>query len=157
MQTGPQSTRTSGRSSRGGEVPQDLGGGAVHYDQSWMGSGIVGGLEAGAISMLVALLLFLLLHRGVRRLGWSCAQKIGWSFLLACLLTVSGDLWDMLYLNYSNLQSPALLTAVLAEIHDPEHLGMRVLCELLGVSLGVYLGWVLSGGYHVGREAHRHS
>ena len=119
----------------------------MHYDQSWMGSGIIGGLEAGAISVVVALLIFLLLHGLGRRHGWCYAREIGWAFLLASVLTVSGDLWDMIYLNYSNLQSTALLSAVLAEMHDPEHLGMRVLCELLGVSLGVYLGWILSGGY----------
>src|SRR6185437_11140829 len=72
------------------------------------------------------------------------------------ILTVSGDLWDLFYLNYSNLQSRPLLTAVLAGMHDPEHLGMRVLCELLGVSLGVYLGWVLSGGYRARDVPARH-
>lgn len=128
----------------------------MHYDQSWMGSGIIGALEAGVIAAVAALLIFLLLHRLGRRQGWCHAHKIGWTFLLASVLTVSGDLWDMVYLNYSNLQSPALLTAVLADMHDPEHLGMRVLCELLGVSLGVYLGWVLSGGYrtHDTHDAH---
>ena len=128
----------------------------MHYDQSWMGSGIIGALETGAISAVVALLIFLLLHRLGRRHGWYHAHKIGWTFLLASVLTVSGDLWDMIYLNYSNLQSPALLTAVLAEMHDPEHLGMRVLCELLGVSLGIYLGWVLSGGYRAQNAHDRH-
>ncbi|MEO8778428.1 MAG: hypothetical protein ABI389_07120 [Rhodanobacter sp.] len=123
----------------------------MHYDQSWMGSGIVGGLEAGIISLAAALGLFLLLHWLGRRHGWCHARKIGWAFLLASVLTVSGDLWDMFYLNYSNLQSPALLTAVLADVHDPEHLGMRVLCELLGVSLGIYLGWVLTCGHRSNR------
>lgn len=129
----------------------------MHYDQSWMGSGIIGALEAGLISAVVALLIFLLLHRLGRRHGWCHAHNMGWTFLLASVLTVSGDLWDMIYLNYSNLQSPALLTAVLAEMHDPEHLGMRVLCELLGVSLGVYFGWVLSGGYRAndGHDQHQ--
>ena len=125
----------------------------MHYDQTWMDSGIVGGIEAGVISLMVALALFLLLHWLGRRHGWCHARKIGWAFLLASILTVSGDLWDLFYLNYSNLQSRPLLTAVLAGMHDPEHLGMRVLCELLGVSLGVYLGWVLSGGYRV-RDVH---
>lgn len=129
----------------------------MYYDQTWMGSGIVGGIEAGAISLLTALLLFLLLHWLGRRHGWCHARMIGWTFLLASILTVSGDLWDLFYLNYSNLQSPALLTAVLAEVHDPEHLGMRVLCELLGVSLGAWLGWALSGGYraHEVHDPHR--
>ena len=118
----------------------------MHYDQSWMGSGIVGGLQAGAISAAAGRLLFLALHWLGRRRGWSAARKIGWAFLLACVLTVSGDLWDMFYLNYANLQSLALLQAVLAGMHDPEHLGLRVLCELLGVSLGIGVGYASCGG-----------
>ena len=118
----------------------------MHYDHTWMGSGIVGGLQAGAISAAAGLLLFLALHWLGRRRGWSAARKIGWAFLLACVLTVSGDLWDMFYLNYANLQSIALLQAVLAGMHDPEHLGLRVLCELLGVSLGIGVGYASCGG-----------
>lgn len=129
----------------------------MHYDQSWMGSGIVGGVEAGLISAVAGLLLFLLFHWFGRRRCWSDAQTIGWSFLLASVLTVSGDLWDMFYFNYANLQSPALLKAELALVHDPQHLGMRVLCELLGVSLGIYLGWVLGGGYRLNQGTDRHT
>ncbi len=119
----------------------------MHYDQSWMGNGIVGAIQAGLISAAAGLLLFLLLHWLGRRHRWSAARKIGWSFLLASILTVSGDMWDMFYFNYANLQSLALLRAELARIHDPQSLGLRVLCELLGVSLGVFLGWVMTGGY----------
>ena len=117
----------------------------VHYGQSWMGSGIVGGLEAGAISAMAGLLLFLLLHWLSRGRGWSAARKMGWAFLAACVFTVSGDLWDLFYLNYANLQSVALLRIKLAGMHDPEHLGLRVLCELFGVLLGIVLGWLASG------------
>ena len=98
-----------------------------------MGNGIIGGLEAGAISAAAGLLLFLALHRLGRGQGWSAARTAGWAFLAAGVLTVSGDLWDMFYLNYANLQSVALLRIKLAGMHDPEHLGLRVLCELLGV------------------------
>ena len=129
----------------------------MQYNQSWMGSGIVGGLEAGAISLGAALALFLLLHWLGQRQDWCAASKIGWSFLLASVLTVSGDLWSLIYLNYANLQSPSLLKAVLAEIHDPGHVGVRLLCELLGVSLGIYLGWVLTGGHRVARREFRGS
>ena len=117
----------------------------MHYDRSWMGSGIIGGLEAGAISAAAGLLLFLALHWLSRGHGWSAARKAGWAFLAASVLTVSGDLWDMFYLNYANLQSVALLRIKLAGMHDPEHLGLRVLCELLGVPLGIGLGWLVGG------------
>ncbi len=132
-------------------------GGNMHYDQSWMGSGIVGGIEAGLISAAAGLLLFLLFHWRARRHRWSDARKIGWSFLLASVLTVSGDLWDMFYFNFANLQSPILLRAKLAEVHDPQGLGLRVLCELLGVSLGIFLGWVMTGGYRPHQDGDRPS
>jgi hypothetical protein len=115
----------------------------MHYDQSWMGYGIVGGLEAGAISALAGLLLFGLFHWVGRRSGWSDGPQIGWSFLLATLLTVSGDLWDLFYFNYARLQSLQLLKAKLAQVHDPDGIGTRVLCELLGAALGIYVGWVV--------------
>ena len=129
----------------------------MHYDQAWMGSGILGAVEAGVISAVVALLLFLLLHWLGRRNRWCDARTIGWSFLVASVLTVSGDLWDMFYFNYTNLQSTALLKAELADVHDPQNLGLRVLCELLGVSLGIYLGWVMTGGHRSNRGGNRHA
>ncbi|MDE1893331.1 MAG: hypothetical protein KGM46_02705 [Pseudomonadota bacterium] len=113
----------------------------MQYDQSWMGNGIIGGLQAGLVSLLAALLLFLYFHWLGRRHRWSYGRQIGWTFLLACVLTVSGDLWNLFYFNYAQLQSLELLKAKLALVHDPEHLGLRVLCELLGVALGIYLGW----------------
>lgn len=126
----------------------------MHYDQSWMADGWTGGLEAGALSALAAGLLFLLLqwlNRDHRGLG----ATLGWSVLLATLLTASGDLWDLFYFSYARLQSLALLRAKLALVHDPESLGIRVLCELLGVALGLYLGWLLRGARrrrHVGDQ-----
>lgn len=115
----------------------------MQYDQSWMGDGIIGGLEAGLISLLAALLLFLFFNWLGRRNGWSYGPQISWTFLLASILTVSGDLWNLFYFNYAQLQSLELLRAKLALVHDPENLGLRVLCELLGVALGIYVGWVL--------------
>jgi hypothetical protein len=121
-----------------------------------MASGIVGAAEAGLISAAAGLLLFMLLHWLGRRHQWREAREIGWAFLVASVLTVSGDLWDMFYFNYANLQSTALLKAELADTHDPENLGVRVLCELLGVSLGIYLGWLMAGGYRSNRDRTRH-
>ncbi len=113
------------------------------FDQSWMGYGIVGGLQAGLISALAALLLFGLFHWLGRRHGWSYGPQIGWSFLLATLLTAGGDLWNLFYFNYGRLQSLDLLRAELAQVHDPDSLGMRALCELLGVALGIAAGVLL--------------
>ncbi len=113
------------------------------FDQSWMGYGIVGGLQAGLISTLAALLLFGLFHWLGRRHGWSYGPQIGWSFLLATLLTAGGDLWNLFYFNYGRLQSLDLLRAELAQVHDPDSLGMRALCELLGVALGIAAGVLL--------------
>ena len=75
--------------------------------------------------------LFRLFHWLGRRNGWSYGPQIGWSFLLTAILTVSGDLWNLFYFNYGRLQSLPLLRAKLAEVHDPDNLGLRVLCELL--------------------------
>jgi hypothetical protein len=62
------------------------------------------------------------------------------------LLTASGDMWDLFYFNYGQLQSLQLLKAKLAEVHDPESIGIRVLCELLGMAVGIYAGWAICSG-----------
>ncbi|HVC16188.1 MAG TPA: hypothetical protein VNE18_02690 [Rhodanobacter sp.] len=118
----------------------------MHYDQTWMGNGWIGALQAGLISALAGLLLFGMFHWLGRRQGWSLGPQIGWSFLLATLLTASGDLWDLFYFNYARLQSLQLLRAKLALVHDPENIGTRVLCEFTGVVLGIYVGWMLGNG-----------
>ncbi|CAM5595785.1 hypothetical protein [Rhodanobacter lindaniclasticus] len=118
----------------------------MQYNQSWMGYGIIGGLQAGLISALAGLLLLGVFHWLGRRNGWNWGRQIGWSFLLASVLTVSGDLWNLLYFNYGKVQSLQLLKVKLAEVHDPDHIGLRVLCELIGVVLGIYVGWALASG-----------
>ena len=117
--------------------------GTMRYDQSWMGYGFVGGIEAGVISALAGLLLFGVFHWLGRRNGWSFAPQVGWSFLVATILTAGGDLSDLFYFNYAPLQSLPLLKLKLAQVHDPDSIGLRVVCELLGVALGIYAGWVL--------------
>lgn len=117
----------------------------MNYDQSWMGYGWVGGVEAGAISMVAGLVLYLLRHGFGRRNGWSDARQIGWSYFLALVLTGRMDFWNLFYFNYASLQSIPLLQAKLAEVHDPDGIGTRALCELLGVALGVFVGWLLCG------------
>ena len=116
----------------------------MQYDQSWMGMGIVGGLQAGLISALAGLLLFGAFHWLGRRNGWSDGPQIGWAFLLALLLTAGGDLANLFYFNYASLQSLPLLMAELAGVHDPGSMGLRVVCEILGVTVGIYVGWLLS-------------
>jgi len=115
----------------------------MHYDQSWMGYGIVGGIEAGLISAVAGLLLFVFFHWVGRRNGWSFGPQIGWAFLAATVLTASGDLWNLFYFNYGKVQSLQLLKVKLAAVHDPDSIGLRALCELSGVALGIWLGWVL--------------
>ena len=91
--------------------------------------------------------MFLLFHRLTRRNGWSDAQRIGWAYFLALVLTAREDMWNLFYFNYARLQSLQLLRAKLAEVHDPDGMGTRVLCELLGAALGVFVAWALCGGH----------
>ena len=102
-------------------------------------------LEAGAISLAAGFVLYLLLHRLGRRNGWSDARQIGWAYLLALILTARTDLWNLFYFNYARLQSLQLLQAKLAEVHDPDGIGTRVLCELIGATIGVFVAWLLCG------------
>jgi len=115
----------------------------MHYDQSWMGFGIVGGIEAGVISLVVALLLFALFHWLGQRNAWGYGTQITWAALVSAFLTASGDFWDLFYFNFGKLQSIQLLRAKLAEVHDPDSIGTRVLCELLGIAVGIYLSWMI--------------
>ncbi|WP_266170474.1 hypothetical protein [Dyella subtropica] len=118
----------------------------MHYDQSWMGFGMVGGLQAGAIAAAAGFLLCVLFRWIGRRNGWSQGAQLGWSYLLALFLAGGGDLWDMFYFNYARLQSLQLLKAKLAEVHDPDGIGTRVFCEFVGVVVGVFLAWWLLVG-----------
>lgn len=113
------------------------------YDQSWMGYGVVGDLEAGAISAVAGALLFSLFHAIGRRGGWSEAKTIGWAYLLGMVLSAGADAGNLFYLNYGRLQSLELLRAKLAEVHDPDSLGVRVFCELVGVGVGILAVWLV--------------
>lgn len=111
------------------------------FDQSWMGYGFVGGLEAGAISAVVGAIMFAVFHAIGRRHGWHEAQKIGWSYLLALLISGGADIGNLFYFNFGRLQSLQLLRAKLAEVHDPDNLGTRAFCELVGVAVGIWIAW----------------
>jgi hypothetical protein len=118
----------------------------MHYDQSWMGYGLIGGLEAGAISVVAALLLYMVVHALGHRQGWTPLRMMSIAFLLSLLLTASGDMWDLFYFNYARMDSIQLLKAKLAEVHDPDNIGQRVFWELVGALVGAGLGWIFRGG-----------
>ena len=115
----------------------------MHYDQSWMGYGWIGGLQAGLIAAAAGALLFLLFRWRTRK-AWSHGAQMAWSYVLGVMLAASGDLADLFYFNYARLQSVQLLRAKLAEVHDPDGLGTRVLCELAGVAVGIAVAWLAS-------------
>jgi hypothetical protein len=125
----------------------------MHYDQSWMGYGIVGGLEAGAISAVVAFLLYALFNWIGNRNDWAHGMRTGWSSMLALLLTASGDLWDMVYFNYGRVESIQFLKVKLAEVHDFDGVGTRVFFEFLGVAAGVFLSRLLLRRKHEDNDA----
>lgn len=115
------------------------------YDQSWMGYGIVGALEAGLIALAVGVIAFGVLHLFGRAQGWPVGVELSWATVLGVAVAGGYDLWNLFYFNYGRLQSLQLLRARLAEVHDPDSLGLRVLFECMGVAAGVALGWVLFG------------
>ncbi|MGH8779339.1 hypothetical protein [Paraburkholderia sp.] len=113
------------------------------YDQSWMGYGIVGGMQAGAIAAVIGFFMLLLVHWLTRKQRWNLGRELGVSYLLSLLPSSSGDFWNLFYFNYADLQSPALMRATLADVHDPDSIGVRVLCEFLGAAVGILLAWLL--------------
>lgn len=117
----------------------------MHYDQSWMGYGMVGGMQAGTIALIVGILVFGVFHAIGKRNGWHYGAQFGWSYLITVLLAAGGDLSDLVYFNYGQLQSIQLLKAKLAEVHDPDGMGTRVFFEFVGAGVGLYVGWLLFG------------
>ena len=113
------------------------------YDQSWMGYGWLGGLQAGAIAALAGGVLLLLLRWRTRQ-SWSHGAQMAWAYMLAVVLAGGGDLGNLFYFNYARLQSLQLLRMKLAQVHDPDGLGTRVLCELVGAALGIGVAWAIS-------------
>ncbi|WP_199099011.1 hypothetical protein [Dyella sp. ASV21] len=113
------------------------------YDQSWMGYGLIGALEAGAIAAGVGLVVFGILHWLGRSQGWNVGIEVSWSYVVSLLVAGGQDLWNLFYFSYGRLQSLQLLQARLAEVHDPDSLGLRVLFEFIGAGIGIYVGWWL--------------
>jgi hypothetical protein len=115
----------------------------MFFDQSWMGYGIVGALEAGAIALVIGLVAFVLLHLFGRSQGWGLGIEVGWACLGGVILAGGSDMWNLVYFNYGRVQSLQLLKVRLAEVHDPDNLGARVFFEFVGVAVGVFIGWLL--------------
>ena len=115
----------------------------MFFDQSWMGYGIVGALEAGAIALVIGLVVYVGLHLFGRSQGWSLGLEVGWASVIGVILAGGSDMWNLVYFNYGRVQSLQLLKIRLAEVHDPDNLGARVFFEFVGVAVGVFIGWLL--------------
>lgn len=108
--------------------------------------GMSGALLAGAIALLVGAVLLGLVHLFGRRNAWNHAQEIGWAFIATLLASASVDIWNLVHMGIVPMQSTVTVSRILAGIHDPDYLGIRVMCEITGAMLGVMLGWALWTG-----------
>ena len=110
--------------------------------------GFLGALEAGLIALLVGVLAYALLQCVVRKLHGSVGHALGWGFVVAAAVSAGVDTWNLFYLGMVRLESPVYARLALQGIHDPDALGIRVVCEIIGAGVGVWLGWQwLSEGF----------
>lgn len=105
--------------------------------------GLLGSLEAGAIALLVGLLVYFLWQHLCRWLRWSMGHALGWACAIAVAISAGIDIWKLFYMGIVRLESPLYARVYLATIHDPNELGTRVVLEISGALAGVALGWVL--------------
>ena len=105
--------------------------------------GLLGVIEAGLIAFVVGLLAYVLWRWLARSNGWSDAKAIGWASLSATVVAAGIDAWNMLYLSIARLESPLYARLALQDVHDPEALGGRVVCEAIGAWAGVVAAWLL--------------
>ena len=77
----------------------------MFFDQSWMGYGIVGAFEAGAIALVIGLLAYVILHLFGRTQGWSLGLEVGWASVIGVILAGGSDMWNLIYFNYGRVQS----------------------------------------------------
>jgi hypothetical protein len=108
--------------------------------------GAMGVFLSALISLAAGVVALGLVHAWGRRHGWTHAAEIGWAWLATMAATASIDTWHLLYMGVVPMQSPVTIARVLAPIHDPDTLGVRVVCEFIGASAGVMLGWLLWTG-----------
>lgn len=103
--------------------------------------GFLGALEAGLIAFAIGLLIYAGWQALCRALGWSVGHAIGWSCVIAMVIGAGVDTWNLFYLGMMKLESPLYARIALQAIHDPDALGARVVCELVGALSGVVMGW----------------
>lgn len=108
--------------------------------------GMAGVFLAGIIALVVGIILYSLIELGWRQ-PLSHGGKIAWAWLFAVILGAGLDTWHLLYIGVTPMQSPVTIARVLSRIHDPDHLGIRVIGEFAGASAGVMLGWLLWSGH----------
>ncbi|TCV95899.1 hypothetical protein EC912_102244 [Luteibacter rhizovicinus] len=116
------------------------------YDRSWMGYGMVGALQAGAIALAVGIAMYVLIHAYGKRNGWHHGQELAISVILAFVLAGGQDIWNLFYFNVAPLQSLALLRLKLAAVHDPDAIGLRTFFDFTGALVGVAIGWAMFSG-----------
>ncbi|WP_066092928.1 hypothetical protein [Xanthomonas massiliensis] len=121
--------------------------------------GLLGSLEAGLIAFLAGLIVYALVAVPARRLAWPAGPVIGWSCVVAVVVSAGLDAWNLFYLSTIRvrLESPLYARLALQSVHDPDQLGARVVLEIVGALAGVALAyWWFSArtGSH-GRDGQR--
>ncbi|KAF1687374.1 hypothetical protein B1992_05225 [Pseudoxanthomonas broegbernensis] len=109
-------------------------------------TGLLGALEAGLIAFLIGVAVYAGWAWVCRRAGLSIGQAVGWGAAIAVVVAAGIDTWNLFYLGVAKLESPLYARLALAGIHDADHLGARVLLEVIGSLCGTVLGWWLFSG-----------
>lgn len=114
--------------------------------------GLLGSLEAGLIALLAGFCVFSGWQYLCRRAGLSQGHAIAWACLIAVAIGAGIDTWKLFYLGMVQLESPLYARIALADIHDPDELGTRVVLEVAGALVGVGLGWWAFSSRLAGKE-----